>query len=119
MLAAAPIIQSNSLDLFKLALFLVESKEQNIPTSLKTYFSEILSQAKSIAKNPASVSRSTSPEAIELAVDIREIADFLQVLENIQTIDAVSPEQAKQILNKMEVSSVYQDGFSSVAELAG
>ncbi len=119
MLATSHAFNNSTLDLFRLTLTLIESGETNIPTTLKDYFTEILNQAKAIAHDPNLVSNLTKPEAIELAVDVRDIDDFLDQLDQLEGIESVSPEIATQLLKKMEVDSVCQNGFGTFAGLSG
>ena len=118
MLAATPTVTNNTLDLFKLALAMIENGDTNIPDSLKEYFTEVLIQAKIIANDSNLITHETKPEAIELAVDIREFNEFLQILDNVNSIDNISQETAKNLLDRMEVQSVCQNGFSPITGIA-
>lgn len=119
MLATAHAVRNSALDMFRLALSLIESDEKNIPPSLKQYFAEILEQAKRIAHDPNQVSDKIKPEAIQLAVEIRDIDNFLDDLDRLDGVESVSPAMAKQLLERMEVGSVHQNGFSPFTGFAG
>jgi len=118
MLAATPKLENNALDLIRLALSMVESGEANIPQSLKEYFSEVLKQAKTIVEDPPAELKSVRPEAIELAIELRAVAELLDNFDKIDSIDCITPPLAKEILMNMEVHSVHQDGFSAFASIA-
>jgi len=117
MIATSHAFGDSTLDLFRLALSMLEKGDTNIPVTLKQYFAEILIQAKALAHNPSLVSSDTKPEAIELAVEIREINDLLEQLDQLDSLDSVPPQLASQLLKKMEVGSVYQNGFNPFAGL--
>jgi hypothetical protein len=108
MLAAAPKRQDKSLDLFCLALTLICKKEDNIPASLKTYFEEVVSQARVLARDPTQVQGRIMPEAIQLALEMRRAKQFSTQIEGVNGVDSVTPEIAGNILSAVETSFVCQ-----------
>lgn len=119
MLAAKHAFNQSTLDLFRLALSMVENQETNIPSTLKDYFSDILNEAKMLANDPSKISQETKPEAIELAVEFLAYKDLLSELNDLDNIESVSPAMAKQLLEKMEVDPVRKNGFGAFTGFAG
>lgn len=109
MLAATPSTRQNPLELVRLALSMVEAGERDIPESLKKYFLAVLSQARTLAKDPPEAHGELLPEAIELALEIRTMKEFSEEIDRIETVDKISPDVAKKLLSAMEQSPVYQD----------
>lgn len=108
MLAAAPSIRDNALDLFCLALSLITQNEQNIPTGLKEYFERVVREARVLAANPTHASVDFLPEAIQLALEMRRHRDFSRMLDDISNVTEVSPQIAGKILHTVEQSFAYQ-----------
>lgn len=116
MISATPIYDQGALDIFKLALKMVESGDESIPQSLKDYFIKVLVDTKTILQNPDSVSQKFLPESIELAVGLQN-TDLVSVIEELDRFEQITPDGAKVFLKNMEVSSVCQNGFSPFAGL--
>lgn len=121
MIAAMPVTNNSSLELFKLALTMIQSKsnEDLIPQTLTDYFIDILSQATSIAQSPEKIAPGIKPEVIELAVDIASDDDLLKELEGLTSFEKVTPDVASKILDTMEMPPVCQNGFSSFTRISG
>jgi hypothetical protein len=102
MLAAASTDQSRILELFDLALRLVH-KRGSVPFQLSQHFNSILHQARALAENPDSIKGgSIFPEAIQLALRLREIESLREAVENVQDLSSMTPEQAGKILSSLE-----------------
>jgi len=119
MITAMPVTNNSTLELFKLALTMIQSQEHDIPKTLTDYFIEILTQTTSIIHNSHNVSPDIMPEAIELAVDFSNDEELLKILDDLNSIEKMTPDVASQLLNKMETPPVCQNGFSSFTGITG
>jgi len=108
MLAAIPKKASEP-GLFRLVLSLSKKPESQIPTSLISKFNEILNQAKLLAKDENSDTKfiKIHPEAIELALEIKLANEWSNQINDLQSFEALTPEIADGLLEKMEFCSVY------------
>ena len=101
MLAAVPSDESRTLELFDLALRLLKHRG-NIPPQLSDHFNAVLRQAKELATTPTKVRGSPTPQAIQLACRILEIAELRTVVAGVDGIDSVTPDMASKILASLE-----------------
>jgi hypothetical protein len=97
MLAAVPSDESKVLELFNLALQIVRDRGA-IPSALSEHFNSVLSQAKSLAVDPASVSGGITPQAIQLACRLRQTTELRREIDNVPNISAITPDVASKIL---------------------
>jgi len=102
MLAATPSQESRVLTLFQLALRLVGQSEQPISPEMHTYFNRVLHQAKALNQDPSSITGGLLPEAIQLALNMRELEELRGVLSDADDLASVSPALADSILNNLE-----------------
>lgn len=102
MLAAVPAEQTQILELFNLALSMVGSGKSDIPGPLASYFDKVLEQARRLADEPTAVHGEILPEAIQLALDIRNVSGFRDALNGVEGIATMSPEQAQRVLASQE-----------------
>jgi hypothetical protein len=102
MLAAIPAEETRVLQLFELALRLVGSGSQKVPDQLKTYFDTVLEQARRLANDPTAVSGTILPEAIQLAIDLRDVEELRNAVDNLSSLAAITPERANAILVSLE-----------------
>ena len=102
MLAASSSEQDRVLELFDLALRLVQ-RSGPIPPGLIQHFNAILRQARALAEDPNSVKGQISPEAIQLALRLRE-RDLKEVFQNVPDLSSLTPEKAGEILSTLGAS---------------
>jgi hypothetical protein len=96
------------LSLFKLVLSLRQMQEQRIPQPLEEQFNKIVNQAKQLAASPNQIQGDLFPEAIDLALEMRSVGDIARDVDAIDSLDSLTPQLAKSILEKMEAHPVYQ-----------
>jgi hypothetical protein len=101
MLAAVPNDESKLLELFNLALHIVCNKRA-IPRALSDHFDAVLTQAKSLATDPSSVSGGISPQALQLACRLRQASELRAVVESVSGIATVTPDLASKMLASLE-----------------
>jgi hypothetical protein len=102
MLAAAPAEDARILEVFRLALAMVGQGKSDIPPQLVSYFDTVLEQARRLSTDPKSVSSPIMPEAIQLALELRDFKSFRDAVDGITTLSAVSPSQANEVLSSWE-----------------
>jgi hypothetical protein len=102
MLAAVPAQETRNLELFQLALRLVEQGRADIPAQLATYFDTVLKQALLLAKDPTAVSGKILPESIQLALELKKVSILRSAVDEANTLSAISRERAKIILESLE-----------------
>jgi hypothetical protein len=102
MLAASSSEQKRVLELFDLALRLVQ-RSGPIPPQLSQHFNVILRQARALAEDPNTVEGDIFPEAIQLALRLRELKSLREAFRNIPDLSSVTPEQAGNILSSLDV----------------
>jgi hypothetical protein len=74
-----------------------------IPPGLIQHFNAILRQARALAEDPNSVKGQISPEAIQLALRLRE-RDLKEVFQNVPDLSSLTPEKAGEILSTLGAS---------------
>jgi hypothetical protein len=104
MLAAVPAPEARVLELFRLALAIAQS-EKPVPERLAAYFQMVLAQARQLANDPTIRLDSAMPEAIQLALDIRERADLRSAVQDIDSMENVTPSKAAAVLRHLEEMS--------------
>ena len=119
MIAAMPVTNNSSLELFKLALTMIKANNSSIPPTLIEYFFNVLTQATSIAQSSDSLSSGIKPEVIELAADIASDSDLLEELGELTSFDNITPDVVNKLLDKVEMPPVCQNGFSSFTGITG
>jgi hypothetical protein len=102
MLAASSSQQNQVLELFDLALRLVQ-RSGPIPPQLTQHFNTILQQARALAEDPRGVEGPIAPEAIQLALRLRA-GRLHEVFLNVPDLSSVTPEQAARILSSLDAS---------------
>lgn len=86
--------------LLKMALTLLAS-EQPVPTDLRLYADEVISQAKEILLHPEKISVSFHPEAIELAYEIETQKKIQNDIKKIEDFNKLTPVTASNLLKHM------------------
>ncbi|WP_157861920.1 hypothetical protein [Methylobacterium sp. Leaf361] len=102
MLAAAPAEETRVLALFQLALRLIRQGQGGVPPELERYFNSVLAQARSLSNDPRAVQGQLLPEAIQLALDIRDLDGLKDEIEGAHDASTVSPALADRILMRLE-----------------
>lgn len=102
MLAAAATEEKRVLELFDLALRLIQ-KSGSVPPQLSQHFNAILHQARVLAENPTAVKGDISPEAIQLALQLRDRKNLREAFRNVPDLSSITPEQAGEILSRLAV----------------
>jgi len=87
--------------MFRLALAIANSNDP-VPDALADYFTRVLSQARDLDRDPSITMESVLPEAIQLALDLRERDGLRDAVEGIQSLKTVSPSQAAEVLRRLE-----------------
>jgi hypothetical protein len=102
MLAASSSEQNRALELFDLTLRLVQ-RSGAIPPQLSQHFNAILHQARALAEAPGTVESPIFPEAIQLALRLRE-ERLQEAFQNVPDLSSVTPELAARILSSLDAS---------------
>ncbi len=111
MLAAAESRSDRALETVKLVLAL-ESKQQQYPETLKTYFNEVVRQTMALLKEPYGAASTALPEAVSLAVRLSTNAELRAVIEQILQQDDIDAVKAETALSNLEA------GFDPISESA-
>lgn len=101
MLAAASTEEGRILELFDLALRLVK-RNGPVPPLLSKHFDVILQQARALADAPENVMGNIYPEAIQLALQLRNLNQLRRAVGDISGLSSVTPKQAAEILSTLE-----------------
>lgn len=103
MLAAASSRSDRTLEAVKL-VFLLETKNQEYPESLKSYFKDVIKQTVALLDRPNEVASSAMPEAISLAVKLASDQELSDVIRSILADEVMSKEQAEHALSSLEAA---------------
>jgi hypothetical protein len=96
MLAATSIDRDQSPAPLHVALRILSS-ERRLPEKLSTYVRDVFRQALQIMAHPESINAQTLPEAIQLAVDLKESAELRDALDSVGN-GTISAKTAQDIL---------------------
>lgn len=102
MLAAMPSENSRRLELFRLALVLIDRGSGEIPRSLSLHFDNVLHQARILSDNPQAISPEVTPQAVQLASDLRVYVGLRDALHGVNSLGDVSQAIAHQVLRNLE-----------------
>lgn len=102
MLAAMPSENSRRLELFRLALVLIDRGNPSIPPPLSRHFDEVLHQARVLSDDPNAISPDVTPQAVQLANDLRVYEGLRDALSGVDTIGDVSQSVAHKVLRNLE-----------------
>ena len=102
MLMAAPSESRPGLELFRLALQLAEHGRSRVEAPLAAYFRSLVCQAKVLARSPRAVSEPIMPEAVRLAVAIRNSSAFADAIAAVNDMADLSPTTAAKLRESME-----------------
>ena len=81
---------------------MVGSGAREVPPPLASYFDKVLEQARRLAKEPTAAQSGILPEAVQLALDIRDVSAFREAIDDVQSIKTMKPEQAQKALASLE-----------------
>ena len=101
MLAAAPAPEARMLELFRLALGIANSNRV-VPEKLIDYFNTVLAQARALDNDPQATVDAVMPEAIQLALDIRDRAELRKAVKDIKSFHDITPTKAADVLRHLE-----------------
>ncbi|HEY1856180.1 hypothetical protein [Acidocella sp.] len=101
MLMAAAPSEPTALDLFKLALELVERKQLQRTTELDDYFQQVLQSAKQLVTAPQNAA-GLNAEVIELALALAANHELASDLCNVSSLSDLSPQMAGKVLREMD-----------------
>ena len=98
---AASSPRDTSLDLVKLIFSLTVDSSQNVPEELKQHLTEVLTEAKFLLSESDHDPTKVTPEAIELALEMKASNELASSVEEITTFDSISPIIANKVLEAM------------------
>lgn len=102
MLAAMPSENSRRLELFRLALLLIDRGNHNLPAPLSLHFDVVLHQARKLSDDPDAISPDVTPQAVQLANDLRVYEGLRDALVGVNSIGDVSSAVAHKVLQNLE-----------------
>jgi hypothetical protein len=102
MLMAAPSDSRPGLELFRLALQLAEHDRSQVEAPLAAYFRSLVSQAKVLAQSSRAVVEPIMPDAVRLAVAIRNNKTFAEAIATVDDMSDLSPNMAATLRKSME-----------------
>lgn len=109
MFAAMPTESDRQLELFRLALLLIDRGNNDLPAPLCIHFDRVLEQARSLLADPQSISPEVIPQAVHLAHNLQKVEGLSCALSGVQRIRDVSPEIAHKVLRSLEPSLASAD----------
>lgn len=115
MLAAAPARGDRALESFRLFLAL-KSQDDAYSGSLRDYFVTTLQMAKALLEDPETISQTTPPEAVSLAVQFLKDQLLREVFDEIDVSSGPTPQQADRVLKVMENSVAFNNQPAHFAE---
>ena len=101
MLAAVPAPEARILELFRLTLG-ISLTERAVPDQLIQYFNRVLAQARALDRDPTGHLNEILPEAVQLALDIRERDSLRQAVTEIESFSDLTPTKAADVLRQLE-----------------
>lgn len=101
MLSATESRSDRALETVKLVLAM-ETKHQQYPDSLKTYFNEVVKQTIALLQSPSDTAPTALPEAVSLAVRLSSNAELRSAIEQIIQKDSIDAETAETALSNLE-----------------
>lgn len=102
MLAAMPSENSRRLELFRLALLLIDRGNRSLPKPLSLHFDVVLHQARKLSDDPDALSPDVTPQAVQLANDLRVYDGLRDALAGVNSIRDVNPAVAHKVLQNLE-----------------
>ncbi len=101
MIAATSSKGDRVLETLKLVLMMASNKEKYSDT-LKDYFFNTFTNAKSLLNNPTTFDDDLSPDVISLALRLKVNEELLELLEQMHQEQKISKEPAFEALNQLE-----------------
>lgn len=102
MLAAMPSENSRRLELFRLALVLIDRGSCALPLPLSHHFDAVLHQARKLSDDPDAISPDVTPQAVQLANDLRVYKGLREALAGVSSIGDINPAVAHKVLQNLE-----------------
>lgn len=102
MLAAMPSESSKRLELFRLALVLIDRGNRALPLLLSQHFDTVLHQARKLSDDADAISPDVAPQALQLANDLRVYEGLRDALAGVNSIEDVDPVVAHKVLQNLE-----------------
>lgn len=102
MLAAMPSENSRRLELFRLALILIDRGNRDLPEPLSLHFDAVLHQARKLSDDPDAISPDVTPQAVQLANDLRVYEGLREALAGVNSIGDINPAVAHKVLQNLE-----------------
>lgn len=102
MLAAMPSENSRRLELFRLALLLINRGNRPLPLPLTHHFDHVLHQARKLSDDPGAISPDMTPQAMQLANELRVYEGLRDALAGINSIGDIDPAIAHRVLQNLE-----------------
>ncbi|UXT60620.1 hypothetical protein FY134_23170 (plasmid) [Agrobacterium fabrum] len=102
MLAAMPSENSRRLELFRLALILINRGSKEIPRPLSLHFDDVLHQARILSDNPKAITPKVTPQAVQLATDFMVYEGLREALTGVNSLGDVSQDVAHKVLQNLE-----------------
>lgn len=102
MLAAMPSENSRHLELFRLALLLIDRGNSDLPAPLSLHFNAVLHQARELSDDPDAISPEVTPQAVQLANDLRIYEGLRVALAGVNSIGDVNAAVAHKVLQNLE-----------------
>ena len=100
---AATSNRTSALGLFQVVLRAVNGNAAvQVSDPLRTHAADVLRQAVQVVANPSIITADTAREAIELALRLRDDAVLSSKLAAMPTLDTISPELAKEVLDSLQ-----------------
>ncbi len=101
MIAAAPP-RNSPLGLIRLIFSLAENPTQPIPEELKTYLMDVIKDAKTLLSNPNDTSQKIHPDAIALALGMKESEELTNAVQEITTFESINSVLASKVLERLK-----------------
>jgi len=101
---ATPAVEQNGFDLFCLGLTMIGRGDTDMPAPLKAHLVAVITQAMTLAENPDRIEGALLPEAIQLALEIRDGGQLSAIIKKLGSPQSITPALANEILHDVESS---------------
>ncbi|TJV22239.1 MAG: hypothetical protein E5Y04_26790 [Mesorhizobium sp.] len=92
-----------------MALLLIDRGKTEIPPPLLVHFDDVLHQARKLSDDPNAISPGITPQAVQLANELRVYEGLRDALAGVNSIGDVSQAIAHQVLLNLEPRIASQD----------
>ena len=90
------------LGVLRIALMMKAKAEQNVPQRIGAYFDTLVSQVRCLAGEQCILSKETLPEAIRLAIIVKEQAPLRTSFNGVQNYESITPGVAWELLTAID-----------------